>query len=395
MPRFRICCLGLVLVAAITRAASSPPAAWKVPPLEGELAGEFRVPLLERAPALKWKLSVRSERPRERIVEFLIQGEGARVRGDARVDPTGEGAWRIAEAELNLDEWFRVVPLFFPVLAGASVGGSLTVTGDGTWTGGMLAGRAVLSLRDGRIDDPQHKILLEGISVDVEFAELATLRTAPAQVFTWRSGRYDVVPLGVGRIEFEMSDEQARVTSALIDVFGGELQVGSMVMSTERPEFSVEARLVNVAVDEVLFLLPSVLTDARGRLDGELALKRDAAGIQIGAGNLSLRPGETAELRLSTPGLISGSLPEAVLQYYPGLAKIETGEVPLRADVLEVTFTPEGDAAGRTAWVHLEGGPVDPNLRAPIDLTVNVRGPLQALIKFGTDSRLRFGGEDK
>jgi hypothetical protein len=192
-----------------------------------------------------------------------------------------------------------------------------------------------------------------------------------------------------------MSDEQVRVTSALIDVFGGELQVGSLVMSTERPEFSVEARLVNVAVDEVLFLLPSVLTDARGRLDGELALKRDAAGIQIGAGNLSLRPGETAELRLSTPGLISGSLPEAVLQYYPGLAKIETGEVPLRADVLEVTFTPEGDAAGRTAWVHLEGGPVDPNLRAPIDLTVNVRGPLQALIKFGTDSRLRFGGEDK
>jgi hypothetical protein len=69
------------------------------------------------------------------------------------------------------------------------------------------------------------------------------------------------------------------------------------------------------------------------------------------------------------------------------------GQMPLRAEVLEVTFTPLGDAAGRTAWVHLAGGPVDPNLKAPIDLTVNVQGPLQSLIRFGTNSRLRFGGQ--
>jgi len=31
-------------------------------------------------------------------------------------------------------------------------------------------------------------------------------------------------------------------------------------------------------------------------------------------------------------------------------------------------------------------------LRAPIDLTINVRGPLESLVKFGTNSRLRFGG---
>ena len=31
-------------------------------------------------------------------------------------------------------------------------------------------------------------------------------------------------------------------------------------------------------------------------------------------------------------------------------------------------------------------------LTAPIDLNINVRGSLESLIKFGTDSRLRFGG---
>ena len=81
-----------------------------------------------------------------------------------------------------------------------------------------------------------------------------------------------------------------------------------------------------------------------------------------------------------------------VLQHYPGLKKIEMGEAPLRAEELEVTFTPGGDSEGRTARVHIAGGPVDPNLKAPIDLNVNVRGPLQSLIQFGTNSRLRFGG---
>ncbi len=387
-----MCFFGLMLGVATPRAATPPISEWKLPPLDGELAGEFAIPLLNPAPKVQWKLTVRTETPRERTVEILANGEGARLRGAARLDPAGEGTWKIDESMVDLGAWFRAVPLFAPAIAGASSAGTLTFSGEGTWRGGTFGGRATLSLREGRLDDPVHKILLEGISVDVIFEDLATLRTAPEQVFTWRSGRYDVVPLGVGRIEFEMDKDEVRVTSALIDVFGGELQVGSLVVSTGRPEFTVDAKMVGVAVNEVLFLLPEVLSEARGRLDGHIALKRDTGGIEIGAGNLSLRPGDTAELRLApTPGLLSGSMPPAVLQHYPGLRKIETGEMPLRAELLEVTFTPEGDAAGRTAWVHVAGGPVDPNLQAPIDLTVNVRGPLQSLIKFGTNSRLRFG----
>lgn len=394
MPWLRICFLGLALGVAVMRAAQTPPLKWKLPPLDGELAGEVSVPVLEGTPKLIWKLIVRTGKPRERTVDFVIDGDGLHLRGDARLDPAGEGTWRIPEGEINVGQWFRVAPLFVPAIAGASASGNLKFTAEGTWREGSLGGKTVISVREGRLDDPQHKILLEGISVDVEFDDLATLRTAPAQVFTWRSGRYDVVPLGVGRIEFEMDQNEVRVTSSLIDVFGGELQVGSLVFSTKRPEFSVDARMVGVAVDEVLFLLPPVLTGARGRLDGHVALKRDASGLQIGAGNLSLRPGETAELRLApTPGLISSNLPPMVLQHYPGLREIEMGQVPLRAEVLEVTFTPLGDAAGRTAWVHVAGGPVDPNLKAPIDLTVNVQGPLQSLIRFGTNSRLRFGGQ--
>jgi hypothetical protein len=274
------------------------------------------------------------------------------------------------------------------------------VNGEGTWQGGVLGGKATLSLREGRIDDPGRQVLLEGISVDVEIADLAKRRTEPEQVFTWRSGRYNGIPLGVGRIEALLDGDQIRVNNAAIDVFGGELRVGSLEMSTSRPEFSVIAQMNGVAVDQILFLLPPVLSEAHGRLDGNVALKRDSAGIQIGNGRLTLRQGETADLRLAIkPGWLSTALPPEIVKYFPGFRKVETGEIPIRARVLEITMTPLGDAEGRTAWVHVAGGPADPELTAPIDATVNVRGPLEELVKIGaelgTNSRLRFSGADK
>ena len=70
--------------------------------------------------------------------------------------------------------------------------------------------------------------------------------------------------------------------------------------------------------------------------------------------------------------------------------------VHLRARDLEITLTPAGDEQGRTGWVHIVGGPTDPELTAPLDLTINIRGSLDALVKLGaelgTDSRLRFSG---
>ena len=398
MPRFRPCVLALLLGVAMSRAAIPSPNEWKLPPFAGELAGEFDPVVMGGAPKLTWKLTLLTEKPRERTIQFLIEGLGLRLRGDAHLDPLGEGTWRLAEAEITLGEWFGwVAPRLAPDLAGASGAGTLRVSGEGTWLAGVLGGHATLSLREGRIDDPVRKLLLEGISVDVEVTDLAARRTAPEQVFTWRSGRYDVVALGVGRIEFALDGDQVRVNEAAIDVFGGELRVGSLVMSTSRPEFSVIAQMSGVAVDQILFLLPPLLSEAHGRLDGDVTLERDATGIQIGNGRLALREGETADLRLAVkPGWLSTSLPPEIVKYFPGFRKIETGEIPIRARVLEMTFTPTGDAAGRTAWMHVAGGPSDPELTAPIDTTVNVRGPLEELVKIGADlgtnSRLRFSG---
>lgn len=381
-------------VAAAHGLAADGPRPWVLPPLDGELAGELTPLLLPGAPPVQWKLSIRSSRPRERMVACAIDGPGLKLRGEATLDPQGEGTWLLHEGAIDLGEWFGwVAGRFFPAAAATSLGGTLTMRGQGEWRGGVLGGRAEMELRDGRYEDTARKLVVEGISLKVAFDDLAVRRTSAAQRLTWQGGLYDIVPFGAGRVEFALAGGAVQVSSATLAIFGGELQIGAMVVSEATRDFSVTAHVKGIDVGKLLLLLPPVLATAQGRLDGQIALGRDASGLQIGVGRLALRHGETADLRFApTPGLLSSRLPAAVKQHYPGLGQLETGGIPLRAELLELVLTPAGDEQGRTAAVRIVGGPSDPALKAPVDLQINVRGPLDSLVKFGTSANLHFGG---
>lgn len=373
--------------------AAVPASEWKLPPLVGDFSGDFSLEMPPGSPGLHWRVVLETPRPRVRRVEFTLEGPGLLARGEAVLDPLGEGEWWLRESRLDLAPWGAwLVSWLGPTAAGLTLAGELTASAAGTWRHGVLGGQAVVRVRDGRIDHPAQKLWLEGLTLDLAIDDLAKRRAGPGQILAWRSGRYDVIALGKSRLEFSLENEEVRVHASAIDVLGGELTINSFVMSTQRREFSVIAQLRGLALEQMLFLVPAVLAEAKGQLDGELTLRRDAHGIQIGAGRLALRAGEAAELRLapSTTSL-SANLPASVQKFYPGLARMETGGLPLRAHLLEVVLTPDGDGDGRTATVHLAGGPTDPTLSAPIDLRINVRGPLESLMKFGSDSRLRFG----
>jgi len=366
---------------------------WRLPPLDGEFTGEFRPLTIPDAPSLSWKLVLRALPTGIRAVDLTLDGPGTRFHAELRLDASGNGTWRIGVADVDLTVWSAsAAGLLGEEFAAATAQGRLEVDGEGTIRNGSLAGRARLVLRDGRIEDPVRNLVLAGIALDLTLEDIAERRSAPRQLLTWTNGHYDAITFSRGYFDFTVSGEQIQVDESSLEVFGGEVVLAAFTFSTVQREAAVIARVIGIDVSHLLPLLPDVLASARGRVDGSVTLHRTKAGVQIGGGSLALRAGETADLRLApTPGLLSSSLPETVLKYYPGLGKIETGEVPLRADLLEVAFTPGGDAQGRTAVVRIVGGPVDPNLRAPVDLNVNVRGPLESLIKFGTDSRLRFG----
>jgi hypothetical protein len=322
-----------------------------------------------------------------------IAGEGARLDVRVEADAVGDGRWRIAAGEWDLARWVpALTPLLGPLFAGLTGSGTVRLSGEGGIVANELGGRAAVRVEEGRLDDPAHALRLEGIELRAEF-EVDGRRGPPGQELRWRGGTYDGLALGPAQVRFAVGADDLVVEGVTLTVGGGELSLGSFRVPWASGEGEVIARLRGLEIAQLQPYLPAVLRAARGRVDGEITLRRTAAGIQLGNGWLRLREGETADLRLApSPGLLSGSLPAAVLRLYPGLAKVERGEVPIRAEELEVRLSPAGDPEGRTASVRVRGGPVDPGLRAPLDLQVNVRGPLESIVSFGTNSRLRLGG---
>lgn len=373
-------------------------APWVLPPVDGTLAGALAPTMLPGAPVLDWRITVRTAKAGARDALLQATGAGSRLRIEATVEPrTGNGTWRIVDAAFDAARW---VPSLAGAIGGSFLGvsgtGTIRITGTGTIRGGIPAGAVRLSW-SGSLRKVAAGWTLAGVSVDGRFAFDAATgalhSTAPAivTVRTITTSRFGARNLAVAA---QLEDlRRLALRSATIEIAGGDVQAAPTTILLQPLRATLDLTARRIGLQDVAALVPAAVKAARGRLDGSVRLNWTADGIEIAGGRFVLNRSEPAEIQLPpSPGLISSTLPPTVLKYYSGLKRMETGQMPIHAEELDITFSPAGDAEGRTASVHLVGGPNDPALHAPIDLQVNVRGPLESLVKFGTDSHIRFGG---
>lgn len=377
-------------------------AAWDLPPLDGEFSGQVTPVWIPGAPALHWRVTLQTPSGGVRHVVFTAEGKGTRVRIEADVNPvTGDGSWRIADCVLDAASWLPAIAQRADGLL-VTAKGQLSIVGSGALHAGAPAGSFEVSWSDGALDDSGGTWKLEGVTAqggfefDAASGMLRNSRPATLDVRTITTNRFGARSLA---LQFELKNATTLdLHRGRVEIAGGEVTAAPCTIALQPFAAMFDLKVHRIGLQDVAALVPGTLAEARGRIDGDVQLGwSEADGFKLGTGRLAIRHDEPAEVRLEpSPGLITNSLPpdtrKTVLKYYPGLEKIERGELPIRANQLTVTFTPNGDAEGRTATVHLAGGPVDPNMRAPVDLKINVRGPLQWLIKFGTSPQLHFGG---
>lgn len=395
VPRLRLLLLAALLTGGSARAS------WNLPPLDGELAGDITPTFLDGAPPMHWRVTAQPGRGGLRHVVFTAEGKGTRFRIDANVNVrTGEGTWKIADCVLDAATWV-------PVLASESSGllvtatGQVSCVGQGDLRAGALSGAVEISWDNGSLHDGGGTWKLDGLTVAGGFefntadGTLRNSRPATVEVRTITTNRFGARNLA---LQVELASlKRLQLKSGSVEIAGGEITAAPCSVALQPFDAMFDLKLQRIGLQDVAALVPGTVSDARGRVNGEVNLGWSSeGGFKLGAGSLTMSKEEPAEVRLApSPGLITNSLPPAtrvkVLKYYPGLEKLEKGEVPIRADNLTVTFDPNGDAEGRTATIHLAGGPVDPGMRAPVDLVINVRGPLEWLIKMGTSPRLHFG----
>ncbi|ACB77316.1 hypothetical protein Oter_4042 [Opitutus terrae PB90-1] len=375
-------------------------AQWQVPPLDGSVSGATSLKLLPNSPKLTWRVSVATPEPGKRVARIAVEGDGTHLELELELHAaTGNGTWALSAGRLDAGTWWRALaPKLGAAAEGVTAEGVVELEGKGEWREGGPMGVVKVVWREGGLRHEADGWALAQLAVAGDFAIDAARREVRSEgPFELTIGTITTTRFGARNFLLRALLEAAAtlvVREARIEIAGGDVTLDPCTVPLSPLVLDLKLRLTRVGLQDLAALVPDALAAASGRVDGVVGLRwSEAEGLQMREGHLAVRKDEPAEVRLApTPGLISASLPAEVLKHYPGLGQIETGEIPLRAELLEVTFTPDGDSEGRTAHVHLAGGPVDPKLRAPVDLTVNVRGPLESLIKLGTSHRLQFGG---
>ncbi len=393
MPLVFRCLLLIALIAGPARAERLP-----LPPLVGNVSGGIKPLVIPGAPALAWEVALDSKGAHERTGEVRLRGPGTDVVLALAVNiETGAGTWSLAKGVLELEAWAGAITRQLGAAAGQDlrITGTLELTGSGTVQEGHLVGEIDFALREATLGSATEGWTLEGIAAGGRFAlasdPLAARSVEPftLAVRTISHPRFGARNLSVNGVLVDRGT--FKLTSARLEIAGGTMLVAPTDVTLAPFRILADVTVNRIGLQDVAALVPSAVRSAFGRVDGTAQLGwSEERGIEVGRGHLVLRTDEPAEVTLNpSPGLFTSGLPNLVVKYaVPGLKQAEMGEVPIAADSLDITFSPDADALGRTATVHLTGVPKDEKRKPRISLTTNVRGPLKPFIKLGTEGDL-------
>ena len=321
-----------------------------------------------------------------------VEGPGLGAQATGRFDPATKALdFTVPALSVDLKIWQNLMQRFVLVPGGAvELGGKLTGSAQGHWAGKTFAAAAKVHIADGRVVSPAHNVTAEGVAVDLEFTDLDQLVTKPGtlQVASLQVGRFALSDIDA---EFAFADANKVVVSrAALKALGGSLAVEPFKYFLSLRELDVVVLADNISVEEVMALTKDLPAKASGRVDGRLPVHIDEGGLRLGTGWLALKPGVYAQIQFNAAGLLtSGVSPNN--PSYTVLKKIESGLLQLKVGELRLDIRPPNVPAGRTAQLHVVGEPVDPEVKAPVTLDLNVNGPLEKLINMGMDSRVNFG----
>lgn len=320
------------------------------------------------------------------------RGPGLQVEADLSYDLGREVLeYRVERASLDLKPWEGFVQRL-TLLPGGFWGleGRLSGEAAGRYAGGALTAAGKVSLRDGRFELKERKVAARGVEADFEFMDFPKVVSKPGSV---RVAELDYTDLRVTELEagLELQGlEHIQVHRASLRAMGGKLSAEPFRLALSGQELEATLLADGIDVEQVLALAPDVPAKAVGRVDGRLPVRIDSAGLRLGTGWLALKPGVRAEVQFNAKGLLTGGV-AANNPTYAILNKIETGLLRLKVGELRLEIRPPDAPAGRSARLHIAGEPVDPGVKAPVTLDLNVNGPIEQLLNLGMNQKVSFG----
>jgi len=338
------------------------------------------------------KIEARQNREMTWSGRASAEGPGLAVQGEGTFDPATLALdFKLPAIALDLLPWQNFVQRLVLLPGGAwELSGRATASAKGRWKGKEFTATARVSLRDGHAANAARAVSADGIAADLEFTDLDHFQTKPGtlRIRELRTGQLVLRDVDA---EFAFADSsKVVVTRAALQALGGSLAAEPFKYFINQRQLDVVLLAENIDVEQVMALTQDLPAQASGRVNGRLPVRVDEAGFRLGTGWLALTPGVAAQIQFNTAGLLTAGLSPGSPSYAV-LKKIESGLLKMKVGALRLEIRPPDAPAGRSATLHLEGEPLDPGVKAPVTLDLNVNGPLERLLNLGLDSRLNFG----
>jgi hypothetical protein len=380
-----------------------------LPPLAGEISGRLELRKFAGAAPLDWRLTLvpPDATMAASRMRLTLAAPGLAAQLEVRADT---GDWRVVEGTIDLAVWLRplAVALEAGLPADLECAGTAKITGEGVWSEGRLHGELAFALNDGRVQRGEWQAAPVVLSASLNLTDgEPALQSAQVRVG-------EVAGLGLVLSEVELSvvgagGHRIRVERVTGRMLGGRVTLAPFNFDPAAPAVLSRMELEGLDLAQLRHLLPEALSEASGRVDGRVALDWSLArGVRTGRGELSVRPGTPASLRLAAaPGFLTGQVPPRIPllpawlgplarwssppnPVYETLGEIELGRMPLQVEQLRVELHPDGADGARSATVTVAARPAAGAVVERVTFTINVAGPLEQVVRLGLDDRARL-----
>lgn len=346
----------------------------------------------EPAQALTVGFVARPDRDNQWTGEAKVGAPGLELAVEGRYAPaTAAAEFRTTALRLEVKSWQAWLEQWVPLPAGPwEIGGVVTGEMKGGYRNGQFAGEGDFQLRDGRVANAETGVVLDGVELDVKAVDFAQMR---AQGIAARAKNVTVGKIAMADLQAVFANataERVEVSSLSVRALGGTLRVEPFAHAFADPGIEAVVLAQAIRAEEVLALTEDLPARATGPLSGRLPLRWEAGTLRLGTGWLGLAADHTLELQLQAEGLLTGGASPKSTNYAI-LKQVENGLLKLNVTKLRLDVRPPNVPENRSAQLHIEGAPVDPLVKAPVTLDLNVNGPIESLINLGLKTRMGAG----
>jgi len=373
---------------------TAPSAAVPVLPLEGiSVDGQVTVHTgSDPARALRVSFAAQPEPDGSWKGDAHLQAPGLTLALEGGYAPaTQAGGFRTTELEVDVQAWQAWLENWAPLPLGPwEVSGRVTGRVKADYQNGNFSSEGEFHVREGRLAHSGFGVTAEGVEMDVASVDLIQPR---AQGLSVRAGNVTSGKIVLTDVRAEAATatlESVEVTSLVAFALGGRVQVEPFVYRLADPAVEAVVRAESIRAEQVLALTQDLPAHATGPLSGRLPLRYEAGSLRLGTGWLGLVSGTSLEVQLQAEGLLTGGMsPQS--RNYAVLKRIEDGLLKLKVSELRLDIRPPGAPASRSAQLRIVGAPLDPQVKAPVTLDLNVNGPIEGLLNLGLKTGMNGG----